>query len=118
MVFLFDRTIKVILPNCISHETIICDDQDLSLINNRVKELVNEKNSIFQSYLHSNKDPKLSNKVEYLQSELKSLIEGNKKSITHVSQKKKDKSFIDIDILLSVKITLNFSITSLLTNAL
>ena len=89
MVFLFDRTIKVILPNCISHETIICDDQDLSLINNRVKELVNEKNSIFQSYLHSNKGPKLSNKVEYLQSELKSLIEGNKKKYYSCISKKK-----------------------------
>ena len=37
-----------------------------------------KKNDTFQCYLHSNKDPKLFNKVEYLQNELKSLIEANK----------------------------------------
>ena len=58
------------ISNYIPHEIIICDD--------RVKELINEKNDTFQCYLHSNKDPKLFNKVEYLQNELKSLIEANK----------------------------------------
>ena len=78
MVFLFNRTIKNILSNYIPHEIIICDDRDPPWINNRVKELINEKNDTFQCYLHSNKDPKLFNKVEYLQNELKSLIEANK----------------------------------------
>ena len=75
MVFLFNRTIKNILSNYIPHEIIICDDRDPPWINNKVKELINEKNDTFQCYLHSNKDPKLFNKVEYLQNELKSLIE-------------------------------------------
>ena len=75
MVFLFNRTIKNILSNYIPHEIIICDDRDPPWINNRVKELISEKNDAFQCYLHSNKDPKLFNKVEYLQNELKSLIE-------------------------------------------
>ena len=78
MVFLFNRTIKNILSNYIPHEIIICDDRDPPRINNRVKELINEKNDTFQCYLHSNKDPKLFNKVEYLQNESKSLIEANK----------------------------------------
>ena len=78
MVFLFNRTIKNILSNYITREIIICDDRNPPWINNRVKELLNEKNDTFQCYLHSNKDCKLFNKVEYLQNELKSLIEANK----------------------------------------
>ena len=78
MVFLFNRTIKNILSNYIPHEITICDDRDPTWINNRVKELINEKNDTFQCSLHSNKDPKLFSKVEYLQNELKSLIEANK----------------------------------------
>ena len=78
MVFLFNRTIKNILSNYIPHEIIIYDDRDPPWIHNRVKELINEKSDTFQCYLHSNKDPNLFNKVEYLQNELKSLIEANK----------------------------------------
>ena len=48
MVFLFNRTIKNILSNYIPHEIIICDDRDAPWINNRVKELINENNNIFQ----------------------------------------------------------------------
>ena len=77
-VFWFNRTIKNILSNFIPHKIIICDDQDPSCINNRVKELINKKNDTLQCYLYSNKDPKLFNKVEYLQNELKSLIEASK----------------------------------------
>ena len=80
MVFLFNRTIKNFLSNCIPHEIIICDDRDPPWINYRVKGLINEKNDTFQCYLHINKDHKLFNKVEYLQNELKSLIEANKGS--------------------------------------
>ena len=78
MVFLFNRTITNILSNYIPHEIIICDDRDPPWINNRVKELINEKSDTFQCYLHSDKDPKLFNKVGYLQNELKSFIEANK----------------------------------------
>ena len=68
MVFLFNRTIKNILSNYIPHEIIICDDRDPPWINNRVKELINEKSDTFQCYLHRNRDPNLFNKVEYLSS--------------------------------------------------
>ena len=92
MVFLFNRAIKNILSNYIPHEIIICDDRDPPWINNRVKELINEKNNTFQCYFHSTKEPKLFSKVEYLQNELKSLIEANKKSIIH-NLEKNDESF-------------------------
>ena len=78
MVFLFNRTIKNVLSNYILHEIIICDDRDPPWIKNRLKELFNEKKDTFQCYLHGNKNPKLFNKYEYLQNELKSLIEANK----------------------------------------
>ena len=78
MVFLFNRTIKNVLSNYILHEIIICDDRDPPWIKNRLKELFNEKKDTFQCYLHDNKNPKLFNKYEYLQNELKSLIEANK----------------------------------------
>ena len=78
MVFLFNRTIKNILSNYIPHETIICEDRNPPWIKNRVKELIIEQNNIFQCYVHSNKDPKLFNKVEYLQNKLKSLSAANK----------------------------------------
>ena len=78
MAFLFNRPIKNILSNYIPHEIVICDDRDPPWINNRIKEIIYEKNDTFQCYLHGNKDPKLFNKVEYLQNELKSLIEANK----------------------------------------
>ena len=45
-----------------------------------------EKSDTFQCYLHSNKGPKLFNKVEYLQNEL-SLIKANKESVIRVSRK-------------------------------
>ena len=73
MVFLLNKTIKNILSNYIRHEIIICDDRDPPWINIRVKELINEKSDTFQCYLHSNKDPKLFSKVEYLQNKLKEL---------------------------------------------
>ena len=48
MVFLFNRTIKNVFSNYIPHEIIICDDRDPPWINNRVKELIHEKNDTFQ----------------------------------------------------------------------
>ena len=89
MVFLFNRTIKNIFSNYIPHETIICEDRNSLWIKNRVKELIIEQNNTFQCYLHSNKDPKLFNKVEHLQNELKSLSAANKEK--YYSRKKIDK---------------------------
>ena len=142
MVFLFNRTIKKILSSYLPHEIIICDDRDPPWINNRVKEKINEKNDTFQCYLHSNKDPKLFNKIEYLQNELKSLIEANKeKYYSRISKRMINpltstktywsilKSFLNNKkipcipplfhqngYITNIKIRLNYSITFLLTN--
>ena len=58
MVFLFNYVIyenmfkyENILLNYITHVIIICDDRDPPSINNRVKELVNEKKKFFFSML-------------------------------------------------------------------
>ena len=78
MVFLFDRTSINNFSNYISHKLPVTI----------VKELADEKNDVFQSYLHSNKDSKLFNKTEYLQNELKFLIEAKKeKYYSHISKK-------------------------------
>ena len=132
------------LSNYIPDEIIICDDRDPPWINNRVKELINEKNDTFQCSLHSNKDPKLFSKVEYLQNELKSLIEANKeKYYSRISKRMMNpltstktywsilKSFLNnkkipcIPPLFhqnryigTLKLRLNYSITFLLTNVL
>ena len=68
MVFLFNRTMKNILSNYIPHEIIIYDGRDLPWVNKRGSYLL----------MNENKDPKLLNKVEYFQDELKFLIEANK----------------------------------------
>ena len=78
MLFLFDRTSINNFSNYISHKSPVTI----------VKELADEKNDVFQSYLHSNKDSKLFNKTEYLQNELKFLIEAKKeKYYSHISKK-------------------------------
>ena len=87
IVFLFNRTIKHTLSRYIPHEIIICNGQDPPWMKNIVKELINEKNDAFQSYLHNNKDPMLFNKVEDLQNELKPLTEADKVSIIHLPPK-------------------------------
>ena len=51
MVFLFNRTTKNIPSNYIPHETIICDDKDPSWFNNNIKQLIQEKNIIYESYI-------------------------------------------------------------------
>ena len=45
MFSLFNRTIKNILSNYISHETIICDDKDPPWFNNNIKEKNNTHKS-------------------------------------------------------------------------
>ena len=47
---LFNKTIKNIILNYISHETINYDDRDLPWINKDIKELIHEKNQAYKSY--------------------------------------------------------------------
>ena len=54
MVSVCNTTIKNIMANFIPHETIICDDRDPSWINNRIKKLINERNSLYKDYRKNN----------------------------------------------------------------
>ena len=38
------------MANFILHETIICDDRDFPWINNRIKKLIYEQNSLYKVY--------------------------------------------------------------------
>ena len=40
MIYLFNRTIEIILSNYIPHEIIICEDRDSPWVNIRVEELI------------------------------------------------------------------------------
>ena len=85
MVYLFNKTIKNILSNYIPHETITCDDRDPPWINNKIKQLIQDINNTYRSYILSNKNPQIFKKVKYLQNHLKLLTEVTNKDITCVS---------------------------------
>ena len=46
---LFNKTIKNIIRNNISHETVTCDDRDPPWINKDIKELTDDKNQAYKS---------------------------------------------------------------------
>ena len=77
MVSFFDRPIKNILSNYICHYIIICDDKDAPWFNN-IKQLIKEENNTYKSYILSDKNPQIFDRVKSLQNRLQSLIEGNK----------------------------------------
>ena len=68
MVCLFNKTIKKnILSNYIPYETITCDDRDPHWINNKIKQLIQERNNTYKSYiLSTTKIPKYSRKWSML----------------------------------------------------
>ena len=78
IVDLFNKTIKNILLNYIPHEKITCDDRDPPWINNKIKQLIQDINNTYKSYILSNKNPQIFKKVKYLQNHLKLLTESNK----------------------------------------
>ena len=73
------KTIKNILSNYIPHETITCDDKDPPWFNKNIKQLIQEKNNTYKSYILSDKNPQIFEKVKSLQNQLKCSIEGSKK---------------------------------------
>ena len=78
MISLFNRTIKKILSNDIPHDTIICDDKDPPWFNNNIKQLIQEKSNTYKSYILSDKNPQIFDRVKSLQNQLKCSTEGNK----------------------------------------
>ena len=81
MVSLFNKTIKNILSNYIPHERITCDDKDPPWFNKNIKQLIQEKNNTYKSYILSDKNPQIFEKVINLQNQFKCSIEGSKKNI-------------------------------------
>ena len=77
-VYLFNKTIKNIVSNCIPHETIVCNDRDPPWINKNIKKHINNKNHAQKSYSQNeNNSPTIQN-FQFLQSKLNSLIEESK----------------------------------------
>ena len=79
IVSIFNKIIKKILSNCIPHETITCDDNDSPWFNKNIKQLIQEKNNTYKSYILSVKNAQIFEKVKSLQNQLKCSIEGSKK---------------------------------------
>ena len=71
MVYLFNKTIKNILSNYFPHETITCDDRDPPWINNKIKQLIQEINNAYRTYILSDKYPQIFEKVKCLQNQFK-----------------------------------------------
>ena len=69
MVHLFNKTIKNIISNYITHETIICDDRDQPWINSKIKQLIQEIHNTYRIYILRKKNPQIFEKVNYLQNQ-------------------------------------------------
>ena len=70
-----NKTVKNIFPNFLPHETVTCDYRDPPWINNNIKQLIQEKNNTYSSYILNDKKPQIFRKVKHLQKQLKKLIE-------------------------------------------
>ena len=57
------------MTNFIQHETIICDDRGPPWMNDRIKKLIYERNSLYKVYCISN-DTQISEKLTFLQNKL------------------------------------------------
>ena len=69
MVSVCNTTIKNIMPNVILHETINCDDRYPPWINNRIKKLIYERNSLYKDYC-KNDNTQIFEKLTLLQKKL------------------------------------------------
>ena len=88
MVFLIDKAIKNNFSNFIPHETVTSDDRDPPWINNNINQLIQEKNDTYGIYILNDKNPQIFQKVKYLQTHLKNLIEhSQEKYYLHISKK-------------------------------
>ena len=63
---LFYKTAKNILSNYILHDTITCDDKDTPQFNKNIEQLIREKNNTYKSYILSNKNPQIFDRVKSL----------------------------------------------------
>ena len=64
MVSLFNKTIKNILSNYNPHERITCDDKDPPWFSKNIKQLIQEKINTYKSYILSDKNPQIFERVK------------------------------------------------------
>ena len=77
---IFNRTILNILSNFIPHELIVCDDKDPPWFNNKIKNLIQEKNAAYKIYRHNKDNPDLIYRLQFLQERLSTSIESSKEN--------------------------------------
>ena len=77
MVSVCHTTIKNIMANFIPHETINCDDRDPPWINNRIKKIIYERNSLYKDY-RKNNDTQIFEKLTLIQKKLHLAMEESK----------------------------------------
>ena len=63
---LFYKTAKNVLSNYILHETITCDDKDPTWFSKNIEQLIREKNNTHKSFILSNKNPQIFDRVKSL----------------------------------------------------
>ena len=63
----FTETLLNIIHNFIPHERIVWENRDPPWMNNKIKQLINEKNLAYKSYWHFNRDVFLLEKFKFLQ---------------------------------------------------
>ena len=78
MVSLFNRTIKNILYNFISHETIASDDKDPPWINSSIRRLLQDKNEAYKCFERRNSNSQYFEYFQFLQNLLGVSIEASK----------------------------------------
>ena len=68
MVCLFNKTIKNMLYNFISHETNTCEDKDYTWIDKSIKRLIQDKNEAYKRFKSSNTNSQPCENFQSLQS--------------------------------------------------
>ena len=77
-VAIFNNTVLNILSNFIPHETIVCDDKDPPWFNNKIKALIQAKNTAFNSFRKNSGNSELKRHLVSLQERVKASIESSK----------------------------------------
>ena len=93
MVYIFAKTIKNIFSSFIPHETIFCDDRDPPWITSKIKNLIDEENTAYQSYIQNVKNKQSFQVCQVIQNMLLSAIEVSKQQYySQISKKLLDSS--------------------------
>ena len=77
-VYLFNQTIKTILCNFISHETVTCDDRDPPWVTCKIKGLIKKNNFAKKFYFQNNEEIQLFRRFQNIQKLLTATTEKSK----------------------------------------